>query len=100
MVVPLDHCDLLMMLEMRYCVDRAQWNETQPIVGVGLINVTGLQYGHRYSFRVVAMNGVPNSVRKTKTRSELHTITVRPPPVAPRLKGFFLQRAISVLNNN
>jgi len=39
-----------------------------------LINVTGLQYGSRYSFRVVAMNGVLNSVRKT--RSELHTIAV------------------------
>ena len=72
-----DHCDLLMMmLEMRYCVDRAQWNETQPIVGVGLINVSGLQYGHTYSFRVVAMNAVPNSVRTTTTRSDLHTVTV------------------------
>ena len=74
-VLTLDHCGvLMMMLEMRYCADQAQWNEMQPIVGVGLINVTGLQCGHRYSFRVVAMNGVLNSVRKT--RSELHTITV------------------------
>ena len=69
------------MLEMRYCVDRAQWNETQPIVGVGLINVTGLQHGHRYSFRVVAMNGVPDSVGKT--RSDPHTVIMAEGTHAP-----------------
>jgi len=43
-------------------------------VGAGAINVTGLQPGQRYSFRVVAINGVSDITRET--RSDPHTVAM------------------------
>ena len=55
--------------------DRGRWNETEAIIGAGSINVADLQPAQRYVFRVVAMNGVDDIVRKT--RSDHKTITIR-----------------------
>jgi len=53
-------------------VDRGRWNETKPMGDVEAINITGLQPGEEYTFRVVALNVISDIVRET--RSDPHTV--------------------------
>ena len=64
-----------------YCtvllVDQGPWARTDPVKGRGgAINVTGLQPGKKYTFRVVGLNGIGDTTRET--RSDPHTVQVGP----------------------
>ena len=62
------------LLENNCWSDRGRWNQTETTVDAASINVTGLAARQRYSFRVVAMNGVSDRVRET--RSDPHTVSM------------------------
>ena len=60
-----------------YNLDQTPWPRTDPIVGRGgAINVTDLQPGKKYTFRVVGINGIGETTRET--RSDPHTVQVGP----------------------
>jgi len=67
------HITLALVIAV-YLLDRSRWNETEAIVGAGTINASSLQPGQRYVFRVVALNGVTDTIRET--RSDPHAVLI------------------------
>jgi len=66
-------------------------------VGAGAINVTGLQPGQRYSFRVVAINGVSDITRET--RSDPHTVAMNAGIVYAWHAHFLFSWSLTSLDN-
>jgi receptor-type tyrosine-protein phosphatase zeta len=72
--------------------ERGPWNRTEPLIGAQSVNVSGLQPGTSYAFRVVAVNGIGETVRET--RSDPHTVDIDaggiltfPPPTEIQTDG-------------
>jgi hypothetical protein len=57
--------------------DKGPWSRTDPVIGRGgAVNVTDLEPGKKYTFRVVGVNGIGDTLRETRSNS--HTVQVGP----------------------